>query len=178
MKRAVKALKELNSIITNHNPSILLNDFMQKYAKMISKTFEQIHSPREFEEIIFKKGGLFAVKTSDKSHVPITMLSTGQRTAFVLSVFLVMNTSVNDAPRLLIFDDPVAYVDDLNVLSFFDYLQKMALEGNRQIFFATANNRIASLFEKKFDFLKSSEIGFKSISLSRLEYDQSNEYAS
>lgn len=176
--RANKALSELREILSNHKPSTLLDDFMKKYARMISSIFEQIHSPREFEEIVFKKRELFALKTSDQSLVPLTKLSTGQRTAFVLSVFLAMNTSVNDAPRLLIFDDPVAYVDDLNVLSFLDYLQKMVIEADRQIFFATANKRIASLFEKKFDFLRNNEKGFKSIQLSRLEYDSISGLAS
>jgi len=53
----------------------------------------------------------------------------------------------------LIFDDPVAQVDDLNILSFFDTLRELVLEGERQVFFATANTRVANFFARKFDFL-------------------------
>jgi exonuclease SbcC len=53
----------------------------------------------------------------------------------------------------MLIDDPIAHVDDLNCLSFLDYLRDVALQGQRQIFFATANDKIASLFERKFDFL-------------------------
>jgi len=51
------------------------------------------------------------------------------------------------------FDDPVANIDDLNILSYFDYLREIAVNGDRQIFFATANENAAFLFKQKFDFL-------------------------
>jgi energy-coupling factor transporter ATP-binding protein EcfA2 len=80
-----------------------------------------------------------------------------------------MNKSLPTAPQLIIFDDPVTYVDDLNILTFLDYLLKMVLNEDKQIFFATANQKIASLFIKKFEFLKGESEGFKEIYLSRLE---------
>jgi len=76
-----------------------------------------------------------------------------------------MNSSVKDEAPWLLFDDPVTNVDDLNTLSFFDALREFAIEGKCQIFFATANTRIASLFARKFDFLGS---GFKEFSLQRV----------
>jgi len=57
----------------------------------------------------------------------------------------------------MLIDDPIAHVDDLNCLSFLDYLREVALSGERQIVFATANEKIASLFERKFDFLGETE---------------------
>jgi chromosome segregation protein len=56
-----------------------------------------------------------------------------------------------------LFDEPVVHVDDLNILSFFDMLRDLVLIGNRQVFFTTANTRIADLFAKKFDFLGTEE---------------------
>jgi len=53
----------------------------------------------------------------------------------------------------ILIDDPVAHVDDLNALSFLDYLREVALRGERQIFFATADVRLAALFQRKFEFL-------------------------
>ena len=64
----------------------------------------------------------------------------------------------------MIFDEPVSYVDDLNILSFFDYLRTIVTSFERQIFFTTASPKIASLFEKKFEFLKDD---FKKFELSR-----------
>ena len=67
----------------------------------------------------------------------------------------------------MLIDDPIAHVDDLNSLSFLDYLRDAVLAGNRQIFFSTANNKLATLFERKFDFL--GEIDFRRINLTRDE---------
>jgi DNA repair protein SbcC/Rad50 len=65
----------------------------------------------------------------------------------------VKRTTVQSAPRVLLIDDPIAHIDDLNALSFLDYLRDLAVNSGRQIFFATADTRIASLFSKKFSFL-------------------------
>jgi len=80
-------------------------------------------------------------------------ISTGQRPALALSIFLSMNAGVSTRAPWLIFDDPVVHVDDLNLLSLLDALRDLVLLGNHQVFFATANTRIASLFARKFDFL-------------------------
>ena len=57
------------------------------------------------------------------------------------------------APPIMLIDDPIAHVDDLNSLSFLDYLRELVLTGNRQVVFATASEKLAALFERKFDFL-------------------------
>ncbi|MND00617.1 hypothetical protein D3C83_193000 [compost metagenome] len=51
------------------------------------------------------------------------------------------------------FDDPVAHVDDINTLSLLDHLRDIALSEQRQIFFATADSKLANLFGRKFRFL-------------------------
>ena len=53
----------------------------------------------------------------------------------------------------ILIDDPIAHVDDLNSLSFLDYLRDVALTGRRQIFFASADDKLATLFERRFDLL-------------------------
>lgn len=65
---------------------------------------------------------------------------------------------------VLLFDDPVAHVDDINVLSFLDHLRDLAINGSRQIFFATADTKLAGLFRHKFRFLGEE---FKELPLSR-----------
>ena len=74
---------------------------------------------------------------------------------------------VSNGPKLLLLDDPVTHVDDLNMLSFIDYLQKMVMNENKQIFFATASNKIAGIFEKKFNYMANDDYGFKKIELLR-----------
>ncbi|MDH6183322.1 hypothetical protein [Polaromonas sp. CG_23.6] len=66
---------------------------------------------------------------------------------------MAMNSKLQTAPPVLLFDDPIAHVDDFNSLSFLDHLRDVALMGNRQIFYATADARLAGLFEHKFSFL-------------------------
>jgi chromosome segregation protein len=80
-------------------------------------------------------------------------VSSGQRAAYVLSIFLALNSRLKFAPPVILIDDPIAHIDDLNTLSFLDYLRDIAIAGQRQIFFTTANDKIAALFERKFDFL-------------------------
>ena len=53
----------------------------------------------------------------------------------------------------MLIDDPVAHIDDLNALAFLNYLADIAEGGRRPIFFATADDRRANLFEKKMGFL-------------------------
>jgi exonuclease SbcC len=171
IKLANKGFNNLSKTILEEKPEKYLTDFLSKYADYISIIFDQIHSPREFSGIVLEGKELYVLRISNNSKVSLSELSTGQRTALVLSVFLAMNKAIKHGPRALIFDDPVAYVDDLNVLSFLDYLQKLAIEDERQIFFTTANQRIATLFAKKFDFLALEHYGFKKIKLSRLEYE-------
>jgi DNA repair protein SbcC/Rad50 len=91
-------------------------------------------------------------------------VSTGQRAALAVSIFLALNSLLKNGPAIILLDDPVAHVDDLNTLSFFDYLREVAVRNKRQIFFATANDKLANLFRKKFDFLGEQ---FKEIELNR-----------
>jgi exonuclease SbcC len=105
------------------------------------------------------------VRKSNGAEVNLGEISTGQRAAFGLSVFLAQNSQLTVAPPVVLIDDPIAHVDDLNSLSFFDYLREITLAGSRQIFFATANDKLATLFERKFDFLGSK--GFRRFNLLR-----------
>ena len=61
--------------------------------------------------------------------------------------------------------DLFTYTDDLNILSFLDYLREMIIHENRQVVFATANQKLAGLFEKKFSFL--GEVEFKTFHFER-----------
>jgi ABC-type lipoprotein export system ATPase subunit len=121
---------------------------LHRNRNAIETIFSVIHSPAEFAGL-----GSTLIRKVDNSNAKLTEISTGQRAAFGLSVFLAQNSQLTAAPPVVLIDDPIAHVDDLNSLSFLDYLREIALTGKRQIFFATANDKLATLFERKFDFL-------------------------
>jgi exonuclease SbcC len=131
-------------------------------SEEINAAFIRIHSPNEYEYV--GNGEVLLRARESKETWSLDRVSTGQRTAFALSVFLALNRTAANAPPVVLIDDPVAHVDDLNALSFLDYLRDLAVHSKRQIFFATADTRIASLFARKFGFLGED---FKTISLVR-----------
>jgi len=85
---------------------------------------------------------------SDGSEASLSEISSGQRAAFALSIFLAQNAQLTLAPPVILMNDPIAHVDDLNSLSFLDYLREIALTNQRQIFFATADDKLACPCQK------------------------------
>lgn len=135
---------------------------LKKIGGQINEIFSRIHAPNEYEYV--GEGETLLQTASKHQKRTLEQVSTGQRAAFALSVFLAMNRSATSAPPVILIDDPIAHIDDLNALSFLDYLRDLAVNSNRQIFFATADTRIASLFSRKFGFLGDS---FQTIPLAR-----------
>ena len=141
----------------------LESQILTENAAEIARTFASIHMPNEFE-IQVVQGKLVIIRRSTGAEVQLEHMSTGQRAAFALSLFLAMNGRLQSGPPVLLFDDPVAYIDDINMLSFLDHLRQLAIGGSRQIFFATADSKLAGLFRHKFRFLGDE---FKELRLSR-----------
>jgi DNA repair protein SbcC/Rad50 len=164
--RISKALSDISEVITDHSEDEFLSGFYSENLNTITKIFLAIHSPNEFSGIDFDSGKLSIIRADTGKALDINSISTGQRSALALSIFLTLNSKLNDEPKFIILDDPIAFIDDLNVLSFLDYLREIALSNkkNKQIFFATANDDLAFLFKKKFDVLGD---GFKEIVLER-----------
>lgn len=147
--RAMRAISVLTEIIEDPKEQHLSN-YLKKNLEAIRSIFSKIHVPREFRSLYVQESHIVLEDLSGKRR-RIEHISSGQRTALTLAIFLTLNQQANRAPHLLIFDDPVAHVDDLNILAFFDYLREIALVGERQIIFATANAKLANLFDKKFE---------------------------
>ena len=117
-----------------------------------AEIFRRIHSPHEYDVRRDIQAPLYKLNEPNQ-HKTLREVSTGQRTAYVISVFLAMNAKLQTAPPVVLLDDPVAHVDDFNSLSFLDHLRNIALTGKRQIFYATADSRLAGLFAHKFSFM-------------------------
>ena len=156
LNRAGEAAKSLSDILEENNKTNFLKDYIDNNRQEIIDIFTLIHLPREFDNIYFENGTISL--HSDGRNRSLNEISTGQRSALALSIFMSLNKKLDQGPNLIMFDDPVAYVDDLNILSFFDYLRELVLATSRQIFFVTANQDLAFLFKKKFEFLGEEEL--------------------
>lgn len=157
-----KAARTLDDILENASLTSATAEVLAAISDQINEVFTCIHAPHEYE-YVGNDEVLLQTVDSQQSRT-LDQVSTGQRAAFALSIFLARNRTATSAPPVLLIDDPIAHIDDLNALSFLDYLRDLAVNSGRQIFFATADTRIASLFSKKFSFLGDS---FKTIHLHR-----------
>ncbi len=163
--RASKACRDIEHLLTKNSKSDYLKKFIDRNKHEIVEIFKMIHAPKEFDDLNFSNTGNVSLRRKQtNNNAPLTQISTGQRSALSLSIFSALNRKLKNGPDILMFDDPVINVDDLNVLSYFDYLREVAINGKRQIFFATANENLAFLFAQKFNFLNDD---FVTIELSR-----------
>lgn len=141
----------ISNIFQDNSKENFIENFIEKNKKDICDIFNIIQAPNEFANIMFdKKTGIKLVR-KNKRIAKLQEISTGQRSALAISIFLTLNKQIKNGPKYLIFDDPIAFTDDLNILSFLDYLREYMINSDRQIFFATANDNLAFLFKKKFD---------------------------
>ncbi len=163
IERLAKAQSTLEKLQRDHSLTSAMEDALRQNRTGIETIFSIIHSPAEFRGL----GSTWTtlVRKADDSEAKLTEISAGQRAAFALSIFLAQNAQLASGPPVVLMDDPIAHVDDLNSLSFLDYLREIVLRGRRQIFFTTANHKLATLFERKFDFLGAD--GFRRIDLAR-----------
>ncbi len=149
--KAKKAVEALERLAGDDYKNTYIEKLRSEHAGKVSNLFCRIHAPHEFKSVVLDESVTLERLTG--VHSQISEISTGQRAALALSIFLSLNSSVTKHAPWLLFDDPVVHVDDLNVLSFFDTLRDLVLLDNRQVFFATASGKLADLFAKKFDCL-------------------------
>jgi DNA repair exonuclease SbcCD ATPase subunit len=149
--RFVKAEDALSEIKEKYSLTGAMEAALKRNRAGIEKIFGRIHSPAEFAGL--GQGLSSLVRKNGATEATLNQISTGQRAAFALSIFLAQNAQLRSAPPVMLIDDPIAHIDDLNALSFLDFLREVALSGNRQILFATASEKLAALFQRKFDFL-------------------------
>ena len=161
--RVDSARAVIANLVQKQSGKVLTNQVLRENGAQIAATFARIHAPSEFD-VEVGEDGLKIMRRATKTNVDLHEMSSGQRAAFTLSLFLAMNGRLNTGPRLILFDDPVAHVDDINTLSFLDHLREIALGGERQLFFATADSKLAGLFARKFRFMGEQ---FRQIELTR-----------
>ena len=149
----IEAAKSTLELLSGSEGNQEMKSFFSKNIKEIIDIFKTIHMPKEFIDISFESGLLFLIDIEGKKR-KITEISAGQRSALALSIFISLNRKLRNGPDIVIFDDPISFIDDFNALSFLDFLRYFVLKENKQIFFATASTKLANLFERKFSFLE------------------------
>jgi exonuclease SbcC len=156
-ERLTMAITALEGIQTEYVDGRYVKEFFERNLQQISDLFSLIHAPREFDKIAWQHEdtarGIRAIRRRDGVACPVSNLSSGQRNALSLAIFLTLNSKVRRGPSLIMLDDPVAHVDDLNIVSFLDCLREILGGYGRQVLFATASAKTANLFQKKFDYL-------------------------
>ncbi len=162
IERLVSALHVLDDIIENHSLDAASAAVVAATHKVADSIFGRIHSPDEF--LVTADAETPLRRRDNDLPVQLNQVSTGQRSAYALSMFLAMNAQVKAGPKVVLLDDPISHIDDLNALSFLDYLRNLAIKSDRQVFFATADEKIAGLFVHKFGFLGDD---FRTIQLAR-----------
>ena len=163
IERFSEAKQVLAKIQGEHSLNSAMEEALRQNRVAIEAIFSRIHSPAEFSGLGDSLTTL--VRKNGTGTANLQQISTGQRAAFALSLFLAQNAQLRSAPPVILIDDPIAHVDDLNCLSFLDYLREVVVAGDRQVVFASANDKLAMLFERKFDFLGSED--FRRYDLSR-----------
>lgn len=160
--RLAAAQRVLDDIIENQSLDAASAAVVAATHKVADSIFARIHAPSEY--MVTEEAGAPLRRREGNSPVQLNQVSTGQRAAYALSMFLAMNAQVKAGPKVILLDDPISHVDDLNALSFLDYLRNLVLKSDRQVFFATADEKVAGLFLHKFAFLGND---FRTIELAR-----------
>ena len=141
--RAVQAFEKMPSL------SSFVENVIRSNIQQISKFFKWMHHSGEFEKLDIDDKGIYAVRGLNKQEVRTYEMSTGQRSTIAMAVMFALHMAAPNAPQFLLLDEPLATMDDTQVLNVLDILKSMA-EQDTQIFFTTANGIMINLFKECF----------------------------
>jgi exonuclease SbcC len=126
-----------------------LDRLVEDHMMVISTLFKVFQRPYEFEAVRYEGNQVVVERRGEDSTISMANMSSGQRAALALAIFVTNNIAHERAPPLMMLDEPFAHLDDINALSFFNLLIELVRMGDRQIIFATANKEVAKLLERK-----------------------------
>lgn len=133
-----------------------LTAYVREHMSAITTLFQAFQRPYQFNGVQLNDNDEVRVirrGQDDSKPEPITDMSSGQRAALALAMFVTNNLTHAHAPPVMLLDEPFAHLDDINTISFFNLLIELATrrdgEQDRQVIFATANENIADLLERK-----------------------------
>ena len=140
---AILAFKKLKPISSYVETSINNN------IHQIDKFFRWMHHSGEFIKLGIDTKGIYAIRGINNEKIRTYEMSTGQRATIAMSVMFTLHLAAPNAPQFLLLDEPLATMDDTQVLNVLDILKLMAMNGT-QIFFTSANGVMIDLFRKCF----------------------------
>jgi len=126
-----------------------LQQLVEEHMDVVGTLFKAFQRPYEFESVKLGDGELQVVRQGEDAPELASDMSSGQRAALALAIFVTNNLAHDTAPPIMLLDEPFAHLDDINTISFFNLLIELAIQGERQVLFATANENIADLLERK-----------------------------
>jgi exonuclease SbcC len=126
-----------------------LDEFVRQHMSVITTLFKAFQRPYDFKSVKLVDGKVKVIRRNEERPVEIIQMSSGQRAALALAIFVTNNLAHDSAPPLMMLDEPFAHLDDVNTISFFNLLIELATREERQIMFATANEDIATLLDRK-----------------------------
>ncbi len=130
-----------------------LEDYIEQHTQVVATLFKAFQRPFEFDQVRMRDDDLEVRREGHEDWEGIGRMSSGQRAALGLAIFVANNLAHNAAPKVMLLDEPFAHLDDINSLSFFNLLIELATQVDpqveRQIIFATANDDIAQLLKRK-----------------------------
>lgn len=126
-----------------------LKSLVADHMTVISTLFKAFQRPYEFERVRFNGDHVVVDRRGENDTMEVSEMSSGQRAALALAIFVTNNIAHERAPALMMLDEPFAHLDDINTVAFFNLLIELARMGSRQIIFATANADMADLLQRK-----------------------------
>lgn len=160
---------QLSNFLTEKINSVLNQEIINDIYKKIDPhpDFKTIKLEPQFDGI---KPKLFirAVNDENKDEIdPVLYLSSAQVNILSLSIFLAKALQNKDVMINTIFmDDPIQYLDSINVLSFIDLLRSITTDKqlDRQVVISTHDENFFNLLKKKFNphYYNSKFIAFES----------------
>ncbi|MBN2816038.1 MAG: AAA family ATPase [Campylobacterales bacterium] len=142
-----------------------------KYKSFIEQTISKCFNTRTINEIYSRidphptqklvqfipeldEGTKLRVKTGGNGGLyddPTLYNSSGQISILSLSIFLAKALQTQDELDTIFMDDPIQYLDSINVLSFIDLLRTIITKEKRQIVISTHDKNFYQLLQKKLD---------------------------
>lgn len=132
---------------------VTLTNILSSHIKKIENIFKLLISTNEYSELLVDEDEVVAIRSGTNEKVSMSKMSTGQKVCLALAFMFALYLSNENAPKVIMLDEPVANLDDLHMLNLLDLLRRLAL-ADTQIFFTTANPDVAKLFRRKFSFLE------------------------
>jgi exonuclease SbcC len=126
-----------------------LSRLVEQHMDVVGTLFKAFQRPYEFEAVRLAQGDLQVIRRDNQGHESASGMSSGQRAALALAIFVTNNLAHDSAPPVMLLDEPFAHLDDINTISFFNLLIELTIQGERQVLFATANDNIADVLERK-----------------------------